>query len=190
MSAPRALMHQHQSQPIDPRNLRRVCGLFVTGVTVITTGTTDRAEGTTVNSFTSVSLEPPLVLFCLHRRSRLRLPLERSGGFTVNFLSGRQAELAQAFAGPQPDGFREVPHHAGSTGLPVLSEALAFLTCSTVDVHAGGDHEIIVGEVVELGVPRQGTDPLIFFSGELGVLDGEKGRLAASAGAVASGQAG
>ncbi|MFC7310787.1 flavin reductase family protein [Streptomyces monticola] len=181
MSAARTLMHQHQVQPIDPRSLRSVCGLFVTGVTVITTGEDDCAEGTTVNSFTSVSLDPPLVLFCLHRQSRLHDVLERSGGFTVNFLSGRQEKLARAFAGRQPDGFQGVPHHSGSTGLPVLSEALAFLTCTTVGVYAGGDHDIIVGEVVELGQPQQGLEPLIFFEGTMGALEGEEGRFAHNA---------
>ncbi|MCT4356192.1 flavin reductase family protein [Streptomyces sp. Je 1-79] len=173
MSAARTLMHEHETQPIDPRALRRVCGLFVTGVTVITTAADGHAEGTTVNSFTSVSLDPPLVLFCLHRQSRLRKVLVESGGFTVNFLAGRQEKLARAFAGRQPDGFQDVPCHDGQTGLPVLSEALAFLTCRTVDIHDGGDHDIIVGEVVELGVPEQGGDPLIFYAGALGTLDGE-----------------
>lgn len=169
-------MHEHQVQPIDPRNLRRVCGLFVTGVTVITAGTVERAEGTTVNSFTSVSLDPPLVLFCLHRQSRLHRALDESGGFTVNVLSGRQQELARAFSGPRPDGMQGVPYYSGATGLPVLGEALAFLTCATADVHEGGDHLIIVGEVVELGIPQYGEHPLIFYAGALGVLDFDLGK--------------
>ncbi|MER7488612.1 flavin reductase family protein [Streptomyces sp. NPDC126497] len=173
MSAAPTLMHEHQTHPIDSRALRRVCGLFVTGVTVITTAADGRADGTTVNSFTSVSLDPPLVLFCLHRRSRLHEMLTASGGFTVNFLSERQEKLARAFAGRRPEGFQDTPYHEGSTGLPVLSEALAFLTCTTVAVHAGGDHDIIVGEVVELGVPQQGEAPLVFYAGALGALDSE-----------------
>ncbi|MFD4659798.1 flavin reductase family protein [Kitasatospora sp. NPDC058444] len=173
MTAARSLIHEHQTRPIDPRALRRVCGLFVTGVTVITTAADGRADGTTVNSFTSVSLDPPLVLFCLHRHSRLQELLTASGGFTVNFLSGQQEKLARAFAGRQPEGFPDTPCHDGVTGLPVLSEALAFLTCTTVAVHAGGDHDIIVGEVVELGIPQQDEEPLIFYAGALGVLDGE-----------------
>lgn len=167
----RTLMHEHQTQPIDSPTLRRVCGLFVTGVTVVTSMADGRAEGTTVNSFTSVSLEPPLVLFCLHRQSRLRSVLAESGGFTVNFLSGDQEKLARAFASSSTGGFSDVPNHLGRTGLPVLSEALAFVTCKTVDIHAGGDHDIIVGEVVELGVPDRSRDPLVFYAGELGSLD-------------------
>ncbi|MCB5169599.1 flavin reductase family protein [Streptomyces bambusae] len=176
-AAVRSLVHTHEKHPIDARSLRRVCGLFTTGVTVITTGPEGRAEGTTVNSFTSVSLEPPLVLFCLHKQSRLHTALQESGGFTVNFLSGRQEKLARAFAGRQPNGFGEdAPHHFGAGGLPVLTEALAYLTCRTVDVHEGGDHDIVVGEVVELGVPEQDREPLIFFDGSLGALESAAGR--------------
>ncbi|WP_164418562.1 flavin reductase family protein [Streptomyces salinarius] len=159
-----------QRRPVDPLGLRRVCGLFTTGVTVITTGSEGEADGTTVNSFTSVSLEPPLVLFCLHRQSRLHTLLTESGGFTVNFLSGRQQSLARHFAERRPDMLAGVPHHYTADGLPVLSEALAHLTCTTVDVHTAGDHDIVVGEVVDLGAPEPGREPLIFFDGSLGPL--------------------
>lgn len=163
----------HEVPPIDGRTFRRVCGLFVTGVTVITTGVDGRAAGTTVNSFTSVSLEPPLVLFCLHKRSRLHDVLRSSGGFAVNFLAGRQESLARAFAGRETADFRDVAHHRSGQGAPILSEALAFLACRTVDEFAGGDHAIILGEVVELGVPRAGREPLIFFEGSFGALEEE-----------------
>ncbi|MFG2680455.1 flavin reductase family protein [Streptomyces sp. NPDC048392] len=165
-----------QRRPVDPPGLRRVCGLFTTGVTVITTGPEGEADGTTVNSFTSVSLEPPLVLFCLHQRSRLHALLTESGGFTVNFLSGRQQSLARHFAERRPDVLGGVPHHFTADGLPVLSEALAHLTCTTVDVHPAGDHDIVVGEVVELGAPEPGREPLIFFDGSLGPLQTAAGR--------------
>jgi flavin reductase (DIM6/NTAB) family NADH-FMN oxidoreductase RutF len=159
-----------QTPPVEPTSLRRVCGLFTTGVTVITTGPDGDADGTTVNSFTSVSLEPPLVLFCLHQQSRLHTLLEQSGGFTVNFLSGRQQPLARHFAGRRSTAFEGVPHHFTEDGLPVLSEALAYLTCTTVDIHTAGDHDIVIGEVVDLGVPEHGQEPLVFFDGSLGPL--------------------
>ncbi|MER6540422.1 flavin reductase family protein [Streptomyces sp. 900105755] len=174
-AAARSLTRAEETRPVEPLDLRRVCGLFTTGVTVITTGPDGDADGTTVNSFTSVSLEPPLVLFCLHHRSRLHTLLERSGGFTVNFLSGRQQPLARHFAGRRAaagaGAFEGVPHHFTEDGLPVLSEALAHLTCTTVDVHTAGDHDIVIGEVVELGVPEHGLEPLIFFDGSLGPLE-------------------
>src|SRR5712691_4479741 len=151
----------HQIYPVESRNLRRVCGLFVTGVTVITTGADARAVGTTVNSFTSVSLDPPLVLFCIHRESRLGVELRESGRFGVNFLARRQERLAKAFAGRRTAGFEHVAHHQSALGVPILSEALAYLACDVVDEFPGGDHTIVVGEVVELGIPQRRQEPLI-----------------------------
>ncbi len=159
---------------MDAKALRNVCGHFVTGVTVITSGSAARAAGTTVNSFTSVSLDPPLVLFCLHNDSRLRQIVETSGVYVVNFLSGRQKRLAWAFANQERAGLRDVAHRHVSTGVPVLSEALAFLSCRLVNTFEGGDHTIFLGEVVELGVPRRHQEPLIFFRGSLSALEEEQ----------------
>jgi 3-hydroxy-9,10-secoandrosta-1,3,5(10)-triene-9,17-dione monooxygenase reductase component len=164
----------HEAVPVEAKALRNVCGHFVTGVTVITSGTAGRASGTTVNSFTSVSLDPPLVLFCLHNDSRLRPVVENSGVYAVNFLAGRQKRLAWAFADRARVGLRSVAHHHVSTGVPVLSEALAFLSCRVVNTFEGGDHTIFLGEVTELGVPRRHQDPLIFFRGSLSALEEEQ----------------
>ena len=158
---------------IDGRMLRNVCGMFVTGVTVITSGLDGWCDGTTVNSFTSVSLDPPLVLFCLHKQSRLGPTVQRSGRFVVNFLAGRQEKLALAFAGKQTAAFGEVAHHRCAAGVPVLTEALAFLACELVNEFEGGDHTIFLGRVQEVGVPRHNADPLIFFRGSMGALEHE-----------------
>jgi 3-hydroxy-9,10-secoandrosta-1,3,5(10)-triene-9,17-dione monooxygenase reductase component len=165
----------HQVQPIDGKALRRVCGHFVTGVTVITCGVDGHSSGTTVNSFTSVSLEPPLVLFCLHKDSRLREVLHAARSFAVNFLAGRQEALAWAFAGKQTAVFDDVAHHHSADGVPILSEALAYLACKLTDEFEGGDHHIYLGEVVELGIPQHHQDPLIFFRGTMGALEDEPG---------------
>lgn len=157
-------------QAIEPAALRRVCGSFATGVTVITTGVGSGAAGTTVNSFTSVSLDPPLVLFCLHNRSRLHGALAESEAFAVNFLAWLQEDVARAFAGRPTAVIHGVAHHLSSPGVPVLTEALAFLVCRLVDRFAAGDHLIILGEVVELGESRRGRDPLIFYQGAFGAL--------------------
>lgn len=162
-----------ESRQIDGRMLRNVCGLFVTGVTVITTGLDGQPDGTTVNSFTSVSLDPPLVLFCLHNQARLGPVIEESGLFVVNFLAGRQEPLARAFAAKQTATFTEVVHHRSAGGVPVLSDALAFLACKLVNQFEGGDHTIFLGEVLEVGVPRHNAEPLIFFRGSLGALEHE-----------------
>ncbi|MET8690726.1 flavin reductase family protein [Streptomyces sp. NPDC004732] len=162
-----------QAGPIDGKTLRTVCGLFVTGVTVITSGSGPHAAGTTVNSFTSVSLDPPLVLFCLHQASRLRPLVEESGAYTVNFLAGRQEPLAWAFAGKHTATLQDVEHRYSGAGVPVLSQAMAFLSCRLVNTFEGGDHTIFVGEVAELGVARADTEPLIFFRGSMGALEDE-----------------
>jgi 3-hydroxy-9,10-secoandrosta-1,3,5(10)-triene-9,17-dione monooxygenase reductase component len=159
-----------QAEPVDPKVLRNVCGHFVTGVTVITSEENGLLVGTTVNSFTSVSLDPPLVLFCLHKGSKLRAVVNESRMFAVNFLAGRQQGLAWAFAGRGNGMIEDVVHHRSTAGMPILSESLAFLACRLVSEFDGGDHTIFVGEVVEVGVPREGTDPLIFFRGSLSAL--------------------
>lgn len=162
------------AQPVvDGTALRRVCAHFATGVTVITTGEPGRAAGATVNSFTSVSLEPPLVLFCLHRRSRLGPELTRSGGFVVNFLTRRQEPLAWAFAGRASANVTDVAHHWSAAGLPILRGALAFLACRLADEYPGGDHSIFLGEVVELGAPGRNEDPLVFYRGAMRTLEDE-----------------
>jgi 3-hydroxy-9,10-secoandrosta-1,3,5(10)-triene-9,17-dione monooxygenase reductase component len=155
---------------VEPAVLRQVCGLFATGVTVITAGVGFGAAGTTVNSFTSVSLEPPLVLFCLHNRSRLHDALAESEAFAVNFLAWPQEDVARAFAGQRTAVIHDVAHHLSSPGVPVLSDALAFLVCRLVDRFAAGDHLIILGEVVEVGESLRGREPLIFYQGAFGAL--------------------
>jgi flavin reductase (DIM6/NTAB) family NADH-FMN oxidoreductase RutF len=161
----------HQLRPIDVRSLRTACGHFVTGVAVITCETDGMMTGTTVNSFTSVSLDPPLVLFCLHRDSRLLGMLRRSGKFGVNFLTGQQERLAWAFASRDTAELEQVAHHRSAEGVPVVSEAAAFLACSLVQEYDGGDHLILLGEVIELGVPGRLKEPLIFFRGVMSMLE-------------------
>src|SRR4051794_13226478 len=136
---------EQQALPIDHKLLRKVCGHFVTGVTVITCEANGTLTGTTVNSFASVSLDPPLVLFCLHRDSRLLDVVRESGRFAVNFLAGRQESLAWAFASRHSAELGHVAQHQCAGGVPVLSEAAGFLACSLVREYDGGDHLILVG---------------------------------------------
>ncbi|WP_262386750.1 flavin reductase family protein [Streptomyces sp. TRM49041] len=162
--------HTPPRTPVDTESLRRVCGHFVTGVTVVTSGLGERAAGTTVNSFTSVSLDPALVLFCLHRASRLRAVVEESRAYAVNLLAAEQEPLARAFAGRATASLDETPHHSARTGVPVLGGVVGYLSCHLVNTVEAGDHTVFVGEVVELGVPGADEEPLVFFRGELGPL--------------------
>ncbi|MDJ0466266.1 flavin reductase family protein [Streptomyces sp. H27-C3] len=144
-----------------------MCGHFVTGVTVVTSGSQADGSGSTVNSFTSVSLNPPMVLVCLHENSRLLPVVQRSGGFVVNFLTHHQESVAWAFAGRQTARLESVPHHRSAHGLPVLSESLAHVECRLVSEYDGGDHTILLGEVIGLGTPVPEEDPLVFFQGSM-----------------------
>ena len=153
--------------PVPSALFRAVCGLFVTGVTVVTTTARSQAVGITVNSFASVSLDPPLVLFCVHRDSRLRPALEEAGSFVVNILTAEQEPVGRAFADRTADRFQDVPARAAPTGAPILTDALAYVHCRVEREIPAGDHVVILGEVLDLGVLR-GGDPLTFYAGALG----------------------
>jgi flavin reductase (DIM6/NTAB) family NADH-FMN oxidoreductase RutF len=164
---------------VDAKMLRSVCGHFVTGVTVVTSGRGEQASGTTVNSFTSVSLDPPLVVVCLHNDARLCSVVRESDAYVVNFLAAQQEPLAWAFAAKAKAraSLQDVAHRPSATGVPVLDEALAFLSCRLVQTSEVGDHTIFVGEVVELGLPERRRQPLVFFRGEMSSLDAKKHRV-------------
>ena len=142
--------------------LRRCLGHFATGVTVVTTRRGAAVHGATVNAFTAVSLEPPLVLVSLDRRSTACAYLENAW-FCVNVLSADQEDLAQHFAG-RPVGLEEVSW-VDPEGVPRLAGTLAHLVCSPWASYDGGDHVLHVGEVQEFDVSR--GRPLIFYQGDL-----------------------
>jgi 3-hydroxy-9,10-secoandrosta-1,3,5(10)-triene-9,17-dione monooxygenase reductase component len=147
---------------VDARLLRSVCGHFTTGVTVVTSGTTSFVVGVTVNSFTSVSLDPPLILVCIQNESSELPALRRTGAFTVNILAADQEEVCRTFASRHTRRARTVDVHAGITGVPILSKALAYLECRLQREVDGGDHAILIGGVVALDVLRDDR-PLAFF---------------------------
>ena len=149
----------------DVRALRHALGRFATGVTVVTTRCpSGKLVGLTANSFSSVSLDPPLILFCVHQRSRMLDTLRRTGQFVVNILAEHQKDLCRAFAGKETRQFGGdgVAHHAGLTGAPILSDALAYMECRVHRLDDGGDHQIVIGEVLGLDVLAE-SNPLTFF---------------------------
>ncbi|MDQ0793023.1 flavin reductase family protein [Streptomyces sp. B1I3] len=148
-------------RPIDPRALRSCMGQFATGVTVITCRRGDVVHGTTVNAFTSVSLDPPLALVALDRRSRAGALLLEDGGYVINILDETQRDLAMHFAGrPMAD---PVPWVDESGPHPRLAGAVAHLVCRPWQVHDGGDHTLHIGRVEEFE-SRPGR-PLLFHRG-------------------------
>jgi len=140
-------------------------GRWTTGVTVITTRAADGTPaGFTANSFTSLSLNPPLVLFCLGKESSSQVAFLSAPGFAVHILADDQRTLAGRFAQPGGDKFAGLELSEGMRGVPLLPGGLACLECRTVQIHPGGDHHVVVGEVeaVRLGDGR----PLIYHRGE------------------------
>jgi flavin reductase (DIM6/NTAB) family NADH-FMN oxidoreductase RutF len=154
---------------IDPGLYRQVLGQYPTGVVVITAGDAQgRPIGMTVGSFTSVSLSPPLVAFLPARSSSSWAALRASGRkFCVNVLSDEQEDVCRAVAMRKTDKFDGIGWRTSSQGNPVIEGAVAWIDCTVEDVHEAGDHEIVVGRVVELGVEHSGY-PLLFFRGGYG----------------------
>jgi flavin reductase (DIM6/NTAB) family NADH-FMN oxidoreductase RutF len=142
------------------RALRDVLGRYATGVTVVTTRHQDRPVGVTVNSFTSVSLDPPLVLWCLSRTSSSRKAFTQADHFVVNVLAADQGWLARRFAGP---GDRFAGVAVSSHSLPELADTAATLVCRRDRLIPAGDHVILLGEVVHHRLADRA--PLVFLDG-------------------------
>lgn len=132
----------------DKRQLRNVLGAFTTGVTVVTTKAPDgKTYGVTANSFTSVSLEPPLVLWSQALTSKSFDAFQWSKNFAVNILAEDQIELSNHFAKSHDDKFNGIPHTEGFNGVPVIAGAAAHLECTKVATYPGGDHVVYIGQV-------------------------------------------
>jgi flavin reductase (DIM6/NTAB) family NADH-FMN oxidoreductase RutF len=159
-----------------PRDFRNALGCFATGITVMTTCEPDgRFVGITVNSFSSVSLDPPLVAFCLDRNALSVNSFLNAEHFGVNVLSEEQETLSAAFArSSSGDKFVGLQFEVGTTGCPLLPDCLTHLECVREAAHLAGDHLIVVGRVIRLAQRAEGR-PLLYFRGryaKLGSLPG------------------
>jgi len=145
-----AALRPHSEQAdIDQRELRQALGKYTTGVTIVTADVDGKKVGMTANSFSSLSLDPPLVLWSLRRNSTNFADFLSATHFAVNVLSGSQIELSQRFAKSSPDKFVGIDHGVGITGSPVFADAAAIFECRTEAFHDGGDHMIMVGRVLK-----------------------------------------
>tara|TARA_R110002020_G_scaffold15555_31_gene55386 strand:+ start:5557 stop:6066 length:510 start_codon:yes stop_codon:yes gene_type:complete len=151
---------------VDPLVFRRAMGNFATGVAVVTALWNGEYHGMTMNSLTSVSLDPCMLLVCAKRGSATGAAAAGSGEFVVNLLSAEQKELSARFVGAFEDRFSEVDIETTPGGTPMLSGALAHIGCEVVDIHPAGDHDIIVGKVAFCR-NHEGR-PLVFYKGEFG----------------------
>jgi len=149
----------------DPRTLRDALGCFATGVTVVTCLTADGTPtGLTVNSFTSVSLDPPLLLVCLAKAAASASPLIEATHFAVNVLQTGQQPASIRFSTRDEDRFGATPWACGEAGAPILNDSLGVFECERHAVHDGGDHHILVGQVIKASFDAA-LDPLLYFRG-------------------------
>jgi len=150
---------------IDRAIFRSVLGQFATGVTVVTAKSDQGIPlGVTVNAFTSLSLDPPLVLFCLDKRTASLDAFAEGPGFALNMLNEDQQDMSERFASSSADKFAGIAYEQWETGSPILGDCLANLDCRRQAVHEGGDHLIIVGRVERL-MHVEGGKPLLYFRG-------------------------
>jgi 3-hydroxy-9,10-secoandrosta-1,3,5(10)-triene-9,17-dione monooxygenase reductase component len=164
----------HGDDPVavaEGRRFRDVLGRFGSGVAVVTSTSGDAPVGMTCQSFASVSLDPPLVLFVPARTSRAWPLMQRSGRFCVNFLAEDQAAISDVMASRGVDKFADLKWSPSeATGSPVIDGVLGYVDCCIQAVHAGGDHCIVVGRVLDLAATG-GRRPLLFFRGEYRTLE-------------------
>ena len=153
------------AQDRDVRDLRNLLGQFATGVTVITTRTADgRNVGMTANSFSSVSLQPALVLWSLALTAPSLRDFCDASHFAINVLGAHQHELSGHFARPASDKFQGVSFSQSRAGAPVLDDVVAVLVCRNVTQYEGGDHLIFIGEIEQYRY--SGAEPLVFHAGQ------------------------
>jgi flavin reductase (DIM6/NTAB) family NADH-FMN oxidoreductase RutF len=156
---------------MDARAFRDAMGGFATGVAIVTTETDGQLHGMTINSLTSVSLNPTLLLVSLMRPSRTATAIDRRGAFVVNVLGANQAHVSNTFARPSEDHFADRSVFTiGEDGMPMVVGAMAHLVCHTEQQHEAGDHTVVIGRVIRgETAPR---DPLIFYRGAYDTLGG------------------
>lgn len=160
--------------PFEAAEFRNVLGHFPTGVTVVTGRDGESPAGFTIGSFTSVSLDPPLVGFLPQKDSATWAGMEASGAFCVNVLGRHHADLCWKFAktGNDAERFTDVKWHPAPSGSPIIDRAVAWIDCFIEEVHEMGDHYFVLGRVLALEADADesgdGPFPLVFFRGTLG----------------------
>ena len=150
-----------------PDEFRKVMGHFATGISVVTTFDGDQPSGITVNAFSSVSLEPALVMVALDRGRFITPMVRRFGRYAVNVLGSDQQLLSDCFAhapvSPGREEFCGAAWHRGPSGLPLIDGSIATLECTTVETFSAGDHDLFIGRVDSLEQAREDVAPLLYF---------------------------
>ena len=148
------------------KNLRNVLSKFATGVTIVSTIDRDgKPVGMTVNSFTSVSLDPPLVLWNIGINQPSYEAFLKSKGYSVSILSKDQKDICDLFSSPIENKFSNIDYSLSDNGFPIIQKSLAWFDCLNWNNYPGGDHQILVGEIKNFNADE--NDPLIFWNGSL-----------------------
>jgi 3-hydroxy-9,10-secoandrosta-1,3,5(10)-triene-9,17-dione monooxygenase reductase component len=165
-------MSQSRKEVLAPDSaaMRTVLGHFATGVAIITAVDGDEPVGMACNSFTSVSLDPQLVMFCAAKSSSTWPRIQAAQKWAANILAEDGEQVCRLFAQKGADRFAKIAYGTGRTGAPILDDAIAYVDCETVAEHDAGDHILVVGKVVELGYAPEGK-PLLFYRGGYGRFD-------------------
>jgi 3-hydroxy-9,10-secoandrosta-1,3,5(10)-triene-9,17-dione monooxygenase reductase component len=151
----------------DSSTMRTVGGHFATGITIVTASHDGEPVGMACNSFSTVSLDPPLVLFCAAKSSSTWPRIQAAGRWATNILGEDDEEVCRLFAEKGADRFAHMTFRPGASGAPLLDRSLAFFDCVTDAEYDAGDHVIVVGRVLELGYQSEGK-PLLFYRGGYG----------------------
>jgi flavin reductase (DIM6/NTAB) family NADH-FMN oxidoreductase RutF len=150
--------------PVEKVEFRQALGYFAAAVTVVTVNREEGGPaGITVTAFSSLSLEPPLVLVCIDKRAKLHAAFQKGSAFAVNILKDDQEAVSRRFASSEPEQFREIGYTNGPLGAPLIQGVVCAIECKIVDLLPGGDHTIIVGEVD--GTRVNEGKPLLYFRG-------------------------
>ena len=159
---------------VSPEKYKDALSRFPSGITVVTTASAGRLHGMTASSFASVSLRPPLILVVLDLTSQTRSLVLEAGTFAVNVLSEHQEEISRTFARREDKGFEDLAHGFGTTGAPLLEGAIAWIECRVERVVDGGDHQIVVGEVV--ATKTAPGKPLVYYERDYRRMDDSANR--------------
>lgn len=152
---------------MEAREFRNTLGHFATGVTVITTTLGEEFIGMTANAFSSLSIDPPLILVCIDKRANTMKALKENHPFVVNILQEEQQKLSSIFATRSIDKFSHAPYSISEAGVPILDNNLATIECTVHNILEGGDHYIVTGLVTNASY-NETMQPLLFFRGQLG----------------------
>jgi len=165
------------ARQLDARAFRDALGRFATGIVIVTGKLADgELSGVTVNSFSAVSIDPPLALFSLQRTTKSGAALLRAKGYGISILRSNQQHLSNQFARASPDRWCSTEWVEGCTGAPFIRGAFARFECEPYATYEGGDHVIVVVRVLKFAIESGAPDPLLFFGGRYRILSDEDGQ--------------